>query len=111
MPDLLRLYSQRLTVMGETGRRAELQRAGRSRKARQGDEPDRGSLNCRRLIAKPALDINSLQLNRLNLFEEAPHADPHVGCCGDWGRKSPGYPIMPRQPYRYDYNNIWWYSF
>jgi hypothetical protein len=41
----------------------------------------------------PVLDINSWELNRLNLFEEAPHADPHVGCCGDWGRKSPGYPI------------------
>jgi hypothetical protein len=85
--------SQTLTVMGETRRRAELQRAGRSSKARQGDEPDRGSLNRRRLIAMPAVDINSLELNRLNLFEEAPHADPHGGCCGDWGRKSPGYPI------------------
>jgi hypothetical protein len=31
----------------------------------------------------PALDINSLELNRLNLCEEAPHADPHVGCCVD----------------------------
>jgi hypothetical protein len=86
--------SQTLTVMGKTRRRAELQRAGRSRKARQGDEPDRGSLIRRRFIATPALDINSLELNCLNLFEEAPHADPHVGCCGDWGRKSPGYPIL-----------------
>lgn len=30
---------QTLTVMSETGRRAELQGAGRSSKARQGDEP------------------------------------------------------------------------
>jgi hypothetical protein len=86
--------SQILTVMGETRRRAELQRAGRSSKARQSDEPDRGSLNRRRLITKPALDINSLELNCLNFFEEAPHADPHVGCCGDGEGKPPCYPIM-----------------
>jgi hypothetical protein len=24
---------------------------------------------------------------------EPPGADPHAGWCGDWGRKSPGYPI------------------
>jgi hypothetical protein len=30
----------------------------------------------------------------LNLFEEAPHADPHVGCCGDGEGKPPCYPIM-----------------
>ena len=35
--------SQTLTVMGKTGRRAELQKAGRSRKARRGDEPGWGS--------------------------------------------------------------------
>ncbi len=49
---------QTLTVMSETRRRAALQRAGRSRKARPGDEPDRGSLKRRRFIARPALDIN-----------------------------------------------------
>jgi hypothetical protein len=85
--------SQMLTVMGETGRRAELQRAGRSCKARQSDEPDWGSLNRRRLIAKPVLGINSSELNRLNLFEETPLADPHEGCCGDGEGKPPCYPI------------------
>ena len=84
--------SQTLTVMGETGRRTELQRAGRSRKARQGDEPVRGSLNCRRLIAEPALDI-SFKLLCLILFEETPLADPHEGCCGDGEGKPPCYPI------------------
>jgi hypothetical protein len=73
--------------------RAELQRAGRSSKARQGDEPDRGSLNRRRLIATLVLDGNFSELNRLTLFEEAPHTDPHVGCCGGGGRESPCYPI------------------
>ena len=53
-----------------------------------------GELTCRRLIASPALDINSLELKGLNLFEEAPRAEPHAGCCGSGGRKSPCYPIM-----------------
>ena len=52
-----------------------------------------GELTCRRLIASPALDINSLELKGLNLFEEAPRAEPHAGCCGSGGRKSPCYPI------------------
>lgn len=56
---------------------------GGAAKLDKGDEPDRGSLNRRRLIAKPALDINSLELNCLSLFEETPLADPHEGCCGD----------------------------
>jgi hypothetical protein len=85
--------SQTLTVMGGTWRRAEPQRAGRSSKARQSDEPDRGSLIRRRLIAKPVLDINAIKVDCLNLFEEAPHADPHVGCCGDGEGKPPCYPI------------------
>jgi hypothetical protein len=54
--------------------------------------PD-GGASSRRFIAKPALDINASALNRLNLFEETPHADPLVGCCGSWGGKPSGDPI------------------
>ena len=28
-----------------------------------------------------------------DLLCETPRADPHAGCCGGWGRKTPGYPI------------------
>jgi hypothetical protein len=58
-----------------------------------------GGAFCRRLIAQPALDIGSLEPKYLNLSGEAPHAEPHEECCGDWGRKSPGYPIR-LQPLR-----------
>jgi len=27
-------------------------------------------------------------------LREPPGADPHAGWCGDWGRKTPGYPIL-----------------
>ncbi len=27
-------------------------------------------------------------------LDETPCADPYAGCCGGWGRKTPGYPIM-----------------
>ncbi|OLP18269.1 hypothetical protein BST81_11705 [Leptolyngbya sp. 'hensonii'] len=57
--------------------------------------PD-GGASSRRLIAQPALDINSLELNRLNPFGETPLADPHEGCCGDGEGKPPCYPIMQR---------------
>ena len=30
----------------------------------------------------------------LKVLRETPCADPHAGCCGGWGRKTPGYPIM-----------------
>ena len=29
------------------------------------------------------------------ILSETPCADPHAGCCGDWGLDTPGYPIMP----------------
>ena len=27
------------------------------------------------------------------ILSETPCADPHAGCCGDWGLDTPGYPI------------------
>lgn len=27
------------------------------------------------------------------ILNETPCADPHAGCCGDWGLETPGYPI------------------
>ena len=27
------------------------------------------------------------------MLDEPPGADPHAGWCGDWGLKTPGYPI------------------
>jgi hypothetical protein len=44
----------------------------------------------------------------LGMLWEPPGADPHAGWCGDWGRKSPGYPLRPfmasarRQPCRHE---------
>ena len=28
------------------------------------------------------------------MLDEPPGADPHAGWCGDWGLKTPGYPII-----------------
>jgi len=33
----------------------------------------------------------------LSIPKEAPRADPHAGCCGSRGRKTPGDPIGPRR--------------
>lgn len=30
------------------------------------------------------------------ILSETPCADPHAGCCGDWGLDTPGYPILRR---------------
>jgi len=27
------------------------------------------------------------------ILSETPCAEPHAGCCGDWGLETPGYPI------------------
>ena len=27
------------------------------------------------------------------ILSETPCADPHAGCCGDWGLDTPGYPM------------------
>ncbi len=57
--------SQTLSVMGEIRRRTELQRAGRSRKARRGDEPGWGShqsaLNC---VADPGHQFFGIELSK-----------------------------------------------
>jgi hypothetical protein len=34
-------------------------------------------------------------MDLLSTSKETPRADPHAGCCGGWGRKTPGYPIGP----------------
>jgi len=34
-----------------------------------------------------------ISLLALKHLWETPRADPHAGCCGGWGRKTPGYPI------------------
>jgi len=31
---------------------------------------------------------------RFIMLNETPCAEPHAGCCGDWGLETPGYPIM-----------------
>ena len=31
----------------------------------------------------------------LGNLSETRSADPHAACCGGWGRKTPGYPIVP----------------
>jgi len=31
---------------------------------------------------------------RFTMLTETPCAEPHAGCCGDWGLETPGYPIM-----------------
>lgn len=28
------------------------------------------------------------------MLSETPCAEPHAGCCGDWGLETPGYPII-----------------
>ncbi|MCF6217894.1 MAG: hypothetical protein L3J62_02505, partial [Gammaproteobacteria bacterium] len=30
---------------------------------------------------------------RFTMLNETPCAEPHAGCCGDWGLETPGYPI------------------
>ncbi len=30
---------------------------------------------------------------RFIMLNETPCAEPHAGCCGDWGLETPGYPI------------------
>jgi hypothetical protein len=32
---------------------------------------------------------------RFIMLNETPCAEPHAGCCGDWGLETPGYPIRP----------------
>lgn len=39
------------------------------------------------------MDISSIELVYLNLSGETPHAEPHVGRCGDGEGKPPCYPI------------------
>ena len=59
--------------------------------------PDGGAnlsaLNC---VTSPGHQF--LELKCLNLFEEAPRAEPHAGCCGDGEGKPPCYPIMHLPP-------------
>jgi len=40
-------------------------------------------------------DKNTVPRTSDNL-NETPRAEPHAGCCGGWGRKTPGYPIVPK---------------
>jgi hypothetical protein len=60
-----------------------------------------GQLFCRRLngVASPGEQQDrsgSDRVETLNRSGETPRAEPHAGCCGGWGRKSPSYPIRPR---------------
>jgi hypothetical protein len=41
------------------------------------------------------VNIHYLAIRPGNL-DEPPYADPLVGWCGGWGRKTPGYPILAR---------------
>ena len=51
-----------------------------------------GGVSFRRGLEEPASSF--IARLRLGDLDEAPRADPHAGCCGGWGRKPPGYPIM-----------------
>jgi RNA-directed DNA polymerase len=45
------------------------------------------------LLSVKELWVNTHYRLRPGRLSETPSADPHAGCCGGWGRKSPGYPI------------------
>jgi hypothetical protein len=49
---------------------------------------------CRRGLKEPT-QVFTTRLRPGNL-DEPPYADPLVGWCGGWGRKTPGYPIKHR---------------
>jgi hypothetical protein len=51
-----------------------------------------GGVMCRRGLEKPT-QIFTDRLRPGDL-DEPPYADPLVGWCGGWGRKTPGYPII-----------------
>ncbi len=50
-----------------------------------------GGVLFRRGLEEPT-QVFTTRLRPGNL-DETPRADPHAGCCGVWGRKTPGYPI------------------
>jgi len=50
-----------------------------------------GGVLSRRGLEEPASSFHSPVT--AGDLDEAPRADPHAGCCGGWGRKTPGYPI------------------
>ena len=43
---------------------------------------------------------------RFAMLNEAPCAEPHAGCCGDWGVESPGYPIIFYVPPNIEYPRL-----
>ncbi len=53
-----------------------------------------GCAMTRRGLEGPTSNVISTRL-RLGNLDEPPYADPLVGWCGGWGRKTPGYPITP----------------
>jgi len=44
-------------------------------------------------LYKVNIGCPATQLRSGNLSESR-SADPHAACCGGWGRKTPGYPIL-----------------
>ena len=69
--------------------------------------PDRVNLGWR-FVTQPALEV-AILLVFLSTPEEAPRADPHAGCCGSWGIKAPGDPIIPRHLLTYLYQLLFLY--
>ncbi len=59
-----------------------------------------GGVLFRRGLEEPTQNF-TVRLRSGNL-DEPPYADPLVGWCGGWGRKTPGYPIR-----RWLSSNIW----